>query len=190
LAEAPERSFACACGRLSGRVAAGGSETHALCHCRDCRAAVTVHGRPDPGAADILQTSPDRVRIERGGDLLAALRLRARGGGIRWYASCCGAPLFFTPPLPRAAMVGIAADRLEGSPLPPVAAEAFLPAPGGGTRHRGGLRFAGEVLSRMLAANLSGRWRETPFFDREGKPAVPPRRLTEAERGEAYGRLG
>jgi hypothetical protein len=186
---APERRFACACRRLAGRLAPGGSETHALCHCRDCRAAYTASGRPDPGVTGILQTTPDRLRIERGREHLAARRLLPKGGGIRWYAACCGRPLFYTSPVPRLAIVGVAADRLSGPPLPPVACEAFVPKPGGGHAHKGGARFLRDAVTRIARANLSGSWRDSPLFDEDGKPALRPHRLTEAERAEAYGRL-
>ena len=186
-ATGPELAFRCECGAVRGAVedAVPAGWTHALCHCRDCRGAYAHLGRDDPGTVPLLQTTQDRIRIDAGREHLEAFR-HSRQGGMRWFAACCRAPMFYLPTRPRLVIVSLNADRLEapeaiGAPV----AEAFIPAGPGRTRHRGGLRLLGAALTRLVAKNLNGEWRATPFFAEEGTPAVRPHVLTREERAAA-----
>lgn len=177
--------FACRCGTLRGEIrdVDARAATNVVCHCADCRSAYTHLGMADPEKVGILQTTQDRVRITAGGDRLRLFRLSPRGA-LRWFATCCDTPLFYTPTKPRLVHVGINADRLA-EPLGPVEAEAYIPAPDGKPRHRGLGRMVGRMAVRMAAENLSGDWRDSPFFDGGGAPVVPPRVLTREERAAA-----
>lgn len=183
--------FACRCGALRGAVtdATPAAATHAICHCRDCRSAYTHLGRPDPGSVGILQTTQDRIRITRGGEHLHVFRHSPRGA-LRWYAGCCGTPLALTPLKPRLAHAGLNVDRLEApEAIGKATAEGFVPTASGGTRHRGAARMVLGVLSRMLAKNLDGTWRDTPFFDASGAPVREPRVSSREERAAALAAL-
>jgi hypothetical protein len=171
--------FTCRCGALRGRLtdADPAQGTHMVCHCADCRRA-NAHFGLDGSEEDgvhIWQTTPDRLRIERGADHLRLMRL-TEGGLSRWYAGCCDTPLFNTLATPRLPFVGVLTARLDAPErLGPVVAEAFVPAGEGRTRHvRGGL-VMWRFIRRTVAARLSGRWRRTPFFDvRTGRPIAVP----------------
>lgn len=171
--------FSCDCGAVRGHLVAAAvrSGTRVVCHCRDCRAAELHLGRrdPDPDGVDLFQTTPDMIAFATGADRLAVFRLGPKGP-MRWYASCCGAPMFNTLASPKLPFVAIASPRLEQPHrLGPVRALAFVPQPGGGTRHRHAARLVWGVIVRMAAARLSGRWRHTPFFDvATGAPAAEP----------------
>lgn len=179
--------FACRCGQVTGRLVAtrAADGTHALCHCNDCRGAVMHLGEPDPRPRGVgyFQTTPDRVRFDTGTGNLAVFSLR-EGTLLRWYASCCNAPLFNTVRSPK---VPFASLYTSASPDPAVfgriKAEAFIPKPNGKQGFKGAHRFALGMLTRSLPARLSGRWRQTPFFDTDTlKPVVTPTVLTAEDR--------
>ncbi len=179
--------FACACGKLRGEVtdAAPAAYTHILCHCGDCRSACVHLGHPDPGKVDILQTTQDRIRIAEGGENLRVFRLTPKGT-LRWYAACCDTPLFITPLSARLVHVGLNADRLDKpAAVGRVVAEGFIPTRDGKQRHKGMLRMISRLASRIVARNLDGRWRESPFFDADGDPVRAPRILDREERAAA-----
>ena len=79
--------FACSCGKLQGQITASclASGTHAMCYCRDCRAAELYLKQPDPapGPVDLFQTTPDAITITNGMQHLGLLRLSPRGL-MRW----------------------------------------------------------------------------------------------------------
>ena len=70
--------------------------------------------------------------------------------------------------------VGICAARLGGPDvLGKVDCQSHMPQPGGGTAHRGAWALGARFLARLIAARLSGRWRQTPFFDPDsGRPVA------------------
>ncbi|WGH79116.1 DUF6151 family protein [Jannaschia ovalis] len=159
--------------------------TNIVCHCHDCRAAYTHLGLADPEKVGILQTAQDRIRITQGGENLRVFRHSPRGA-LRWYATCCDTPLFYTPLKPRLVHVGVNTDRLEDpTAAGPVQAEAFIPGDNGKQRHKGAGRMIARMAKRVAAHNLSGKWRETPFFDADGNPVVDPTVLSREERAAA-----
>ncbi|UWQ17287.1 GFA family protein [Jannaschia sp. M317] len=179
--------FACTCGQLRGEITdiSPSAYTNIVCHCEDCRSAYTHLGLADPEKVGILQTTQDRIHITQGGEFLRVFRLSAKGA-LRWFATCCDTPLFYTPLKPRMVHVGINTDRLDTpDAVGAVMAEGFIPAPGGKQRHKGLGRMAGRMVTRMAAKNLSGEWRNTPFFDDTNAPTVPPQVLTREERAAA-----
>lgn len=173
---ATDLAFSCDCGAVVGRLTCDASSgVHAVCFCRDCRAAELWLGRTDPapGPVDVFQTTADRVHIDRGADRLGLLRLGPKGL-MRWYAACCNAPLFNTLASPKLAFAAIHTARLAAPDrIGPVRARGFVPKSGGGTRHAGAGIMVFRMLKGMAAARLSGRWRLTPFFDPDsGAPVV------------------
>ncbi|MEY8839213.1 DUF6151 family protein, partial [Cribrihabitans sp. XS_ASV171] len=183
--------FACECGALRGHMdeAALRHGLHIVCHCADCRAAEIHLGRPDPFPApvDLYQTSPDFIHIDEGAAHLGLFRLGPKGL-LRWHATCCGAPLFNTLASSRLPFVGVLTARLDAPErLGPVRGKGFVPQPGGKSRHEGGGAIAWGVISRMISARLSGRWRRSPFFDLEtGEPVAPAQVLTREARAALY----
>ena len=183
-------AFSCDCKAVRGHLQAGAAArgVHAVCYCRDCRAAELWLGRPDPapGPVDVFQTTPDMIRFQSGTDRLGLLRLSPKGL-MRWYATCCATPMFNTLRSPRLAFVGLLADRLDDTAaLGPLIGRAFLPGTGGKTyRHEGFNRIGFRIAKMMLAANLSGKWRQTPFFDAVGTPTAPAHVISREERQAA-----
>lgn len=181
-------AFECACGTIAGEISPAGPSagTHVECFCKDCRAGALWCGLSDPapGGVRIYQTTPDAIRFTRGQDQLALFRLHPKGL-LRWRAACCGVPLFNTLGRPKLAFAGVMVNRLlTPEVVGPVRTRAFVPGEAGKPpAHQGGLRSAFGVLSRMAAARLSGKWRNTPFFDPEtGETAAKAQVLTKAER--------
>lgn len=184
-------AFACACGALSGHLtpAAVQSGTHVVCYCADCRAGELYFNQPDPapGPVNIFQLSPDGIVIEKGREKLALMRLSPKGL-FRWYAKCCNTPIATTLKSGKTPFAGFNTRRLaDTTALGPVRTQGFVPQPGGGTKHINAAPAVYGLLSRMLSARLSGRWRETPFFDpTTGDPVADPHILTKDERRALY----
>lgn len=179
--------FACRCGALRGEIrdVSPAAFTHVVCHCGDCRSAYTHLGLADPESVGIFQTTQDRIHIAQGGDNLRVFRHTPRGA-LRWFAACCGTPLFFTPLKARLVHVGVNADRLDApEALGKVRAEGFVPAGPGKVRHKGMPRMVSRMLTRMAAKNLNGEWRDTPFFDADGAPVREPQVLSREARAAA-----
>ncbi|WP_424984763.1 DUF6151 family protein [Microbulbifer sp. S227A] len=191
MSDTPSTTLSCTCGKVRGRVrpATSRTGTHLICHCRDCRAVGRYLGGGDagPDGVDLVQTSPDTIEFETGTEYLAILRLSPKGP-LRWYASCCKTPMFNTLARPGLAFVTVLLDTADNPELfGPVVAQSFVPQPGGPPRHKNGGRMVFRALSRMIAARLSGRWRQTPFFDLQtGDPIAPVRVFTRDERKALY----
>ncbi len=191
MATTPFTAFSCRCGKVRGRIspASARSGTRLLCHCRDCRAAARYLGRGDiaQDGVDLVQTSPDTIDIETGTGHLAILRLGPKGP-LRWYAGCCKTPMFNTLARPGLAFVAVLLDTTDKpGAFGPVVAHSFVPQPGGPPRHKNGGRMVVRVLSRMIAARLSGRWKRTPFFDLQtGDPIAPIHLIDREARAALY----
>lgn len=179
--------LSCTCGTLTGQLShAKGAGTHCVCFCRSCRSAQIVLGQPDPHPEPVplYQTTPDRISIDTGADQLAVLRLSPATKTYRWYAACCNAPLAITGAGPGISFVSLCVDRLaDAAPLGRVRCKAFVPQPDGTTKHTNLPAFAYGLISRAIAARMSGRWQDTPFFDPVTKePKGPVRILTPEDR--------
>ncbi|WP_254429488.1 DUF6151 family protein [Ruegeria atlantica] len=183
--------FSCKCGTLHGHITAEGvhSGTHVGCFCRDCRAAQLYFGQPDPapGPVNILQMSPEEICFEGGSEKLALMQLSPKGM-LRWYSSCCNAPLATTARTAKFPFAGFDVKRIaDPSGLGPITTRGFVPQPNGKQSHEK-LRYAAVgMLTRLSKSWLSGRWRNTPFFDLgDGKPVVAPTILSKTERAKFY----
>lgn len=184
-------AFSCTCGKLRGRIAPAGPKTgmHLMCHCRDCRAAARHLGHSDTAqnGVDLFQTSPDTIHLESGTDQLAILRLSPKGP-LRWYAACCGTPMFNTLSRPGLAFATVLLANADDPKLfGPIIAQSSVPQAGGPPKSKNGGRMVMGILSRMIAARLSGRWKKTPFFDLStGEPIVPVHLIDKEERKALY----
>jgi hypothetical protein len=183
---ARDHPIECRCGQVRGTIAAGAKFTRAICYCRDCQTFAAALGAPAgmldaKGGTDVVATLPRDVRFTAGVDRLACLSLTDRGL-LRWYASCCRAPIGNTPRNPKISYVGLVHSCLGRDPRTLDA--AFGPAnlitfaehakgPVRSSRVRmvtATIRIAG----RLLGARLDGSWRRSPFFDRELRPVSSP----------------
>jgi len=140
------------------------------------------------GGSDLYQVSPHQVSVRAGSETLAAIRLTAKGP-LRWYAACCGTPMATTwtgPKLPFATLTVSRFDHPDD--LGPIQAQAFRRQALGYVEKEGAgmpLVYLG-FARRLAAAFLTGKWRETPFFDREGNARAAVASLTDSERQAAY----
>lgn len=182
--------FSCNCGELAGHITpeAQKSGLRLLCHCPDCRAAELYHGQPDPSeGVDLFQLAPDGITITKGAEHLRLLRLSPKGLH-RWYAGCCGTPFANTLAKPQLAFAGLRSDLFaDKASLGKIKAQANIPQVGKPPRSQGMFPMVFGIFSRMLAARLSGRWRQTPFFDAAtGQPVAEAKVLSKEERATLY----
>jgi hypothetical protein len=182
--------FSCACGELTGRLVdiSARDGRHIVCHCNDCRVNLVALGHSDPGAegVDLFQTTPDKIKIDKGGENLALLRLSGKGL-MRWYAKCCSTPLFNTTTKRGLPMVGISAKTIdEYSALGPVTSRAYKKQPDGKVTHENAGPLITSMMARMGKAWIDGSWRDTPFFDDTGTPVRDARVLSREERAAAF----
>lgn len=188
---AEDQPFACSCGALSGYVAAHGIKngTRAVCYCADCRAGVLYLGQPDPapGPVDFFQTSPDSVKITQGAEHLRLMRLGPKGL-FRWYAGCCNSPLANTLAKSTLPFAGLHVDRFANKDaLGKVRTRGFVPQPGKPPKTKGAAAMALGIISRMATSRMSGRWRQTPFFDVETSlPVANPEIPSKEARAKLY----
>ncbi|MDF1726566.1 MAG: DUF6151 family protein [Sulfitobacter sp.] len=170
--------FSCACGGVRGTVQDPGpaTGTHALCYCDSCRAAELYLGASDPAGegVHIFQTNPDRVTILSGADRLAPISFSEKGL-LRWWATCCGTPMFNTMRSARLSFVGIRLPILaDPAAVGPVRGWGFIPKESGKTTHRGLYHILFKAMTRIARQGVTGAWKNTPFFDMTtGKPTAP-----------------
>lgn len=92
--------FSCRCGAVRGAIekATAREGDFVVCHCTDCQAFANRFDAGDrlfgAGAGTLLyQSRCARMRIKQGLEELRCLHL-TEGPTLRWYAGCCGTPLF------------------------------------------------------------------------------------------------
>ncbi|MDO6733718.1 DUF6151 family protein [Octadecabacter sp. 1_MG-2023] len=178
--------FTCSCGAVRGvlrdiRPRSGG---HLRCYCADCRQAAVWAGdvTPTPNGIHYYQTTPDRIDFATG---LASLRVFKwkKGRLLRWYAPCCGSPMFNTLDSPKWAFASINTERFSTpDALGPAVAFAFKPMPNGKSKTKGFVGFIAGFARRTIWARISGAWRNTPFFDATGETITSIKQLTAQER--------
>jgi hypothetical protein len=185
----------CRCGTLKGYVTQPGSVNRAVCYCRDCQAFAHFLGRAGEildanGGTDVVQTTPARLTLTQGQEMLACMRLTERGL-VRWYAKCCNTPLGNTVANFKVSFVGLIHSCLEsgGRSLD----DSFGPirmwvntkgakreVPSNTMAVIGGIM---RIVGMLLHARLNGSYRRTIFFSPEtGAPVVTPKVLNREER--------
>lgn len=98
----PGLSFACTCGSVTGMLSNAGPAfgDHVVCHCTDCQAFARRLGATDrildrnAGTA-LYQGRCATMRLITGRDRLRCMHLTDKPT-LRWYAQCCGTPMFNT----------------------------------------------------------------------------------------------
>ena len=189
-------AFACQCGAVTGRLTDVASDQgdHVICHCTDCQNLARHLGHADRildahGGSALYQSRCARMRIDTGRDHLACLHMTDKPT-LRWYAACCGMPLFNTYANGRvpyittqlAACDPATRERLTGPPLghlftaDGIGDTSALPQLSMGKLMR---RF----FRRMVRDIMSGDRRRCALFDAKTlEPIATPRRLTDADR--------
>jgi hypothetical protein len=196
-----ELTIGCSCGAFSGvaRDVSARSVNRVVCYCDDCQLFAHFLGRADEvldarGGTDILQMSPACLRIDAGSEKLACMRLTPKGI-VRWYASCCRAPIGNTVAAAHVPFVGLiraCADRGEevrsvDVKVGPVRSRIFGRFARGGRGEPGTkegislpsmLRFGGMILKWRFR----GDHKRSPFFDpHSGQPTATPQVLSADE---------
>lgn len=179
--------FACDCGALTGTLlgvdARNGNRVD--CYCTFCRDAEIYSGKPNPapGPVALYQTQPFRVRFDSGQDQLAVFSFSPKGL-LRWQAKCCGVTLFNTLRAPKIAFSTIMLDRLDDpSSLGPARTRASIQMPGGKEKNEGMGAAIWNLLSNALPARVTGKWKDTPFFDiATGQPVAEVYVVPQADR--------
>ena len=189
-------TFGCRCGSVRGELdTRAPAPIRCICYCRDCQAQARHFGVEDVfmdahAGIEIVQVASGNISVVKGLDQVEALRLTPRGV-YRFYAGCCGTPLFSTAPaeswpvsgMPAAVMDADAAtrERVFG----PV---EFVPFKSGmvgvAPKRKGVVRQMARLLGQMRAAKRMGR-AGSPVW-KDGEPVVDPRLITEEERARAY----
>lgn len=182
----------CRCGALQGQIALGGPTSRMVCYCKDCQAFARYLGPAGnvldaQGGSDVVQLAPHRIRITRGIEHLAVMRLSSKGM-LRWYAACCRTPVGNTMTRRNMPFTGLLAQCLDSAPLDasfgPVGATANTQSALGEPKPRAfGLPGALLRILRIVAGSrLSGKYKVNPFFTAAGTPVAEPTVLTEDQR--------
>jgi hypothetical protein len=189
-------SFACDCGAVSGMLRGAGPDQgdHVICHCTDCQDLAhhlghAVRVLDAHGGSALYQSRCARVEITSGRDQLACLHLTDKPT-LRWYAHCCGMPLFNTYATGRIPYVTTQVsacdpatrDRLLGPPLGHLFTQDGI----GDTSALPKMSMAAlmwRFFPRMIKDLISGDRRRCALFDAATlAPIAEPHRLTSEER--------
>jgi hypothetical protein len=190
----------CACGALTGTVAATHRAARAICYCRDCQTFARFLGQPtkilnERGGTDIVATTPSVVHFTQGREQLRCMSL-SETGLLRWYAGCCRTPIGNTPRTPKLPYVGLVHNCLAGTAGELDAAFGVAKVaintesasgPVSPTKWRS-VAAVLKIMRNVVAARLSGAYRDSPFFKSgTAEPIVAPQVLSSAERAARRG---
>jgi hypothetical protein len=139
------------------------------------------------GGIHLFQTDPDKIEITHGHEHFECLQF-SPNGLMRWYAKCCNTPLFNTLKNPKLAFVGVVTETAdEPSVFGPVIADVNRMGPDGKAVHKGMGKMVFRLITRMISARISGRWKHTPFFIAPlYGPAFTPHIVSKKEKRQAY----
>lgn len=188
----------CQCGGVRAHLEGEGIHNRIICYCSDCRAFARFLGRAEQvldaqGGTEIVQVSQARLRLVKGREFLAAVRLSDKGM-LRWYATCCKSPLGNIMAEPKMAFIGLIHSALDPAGIEkdfgPVTAWMETQAALGETQpvQKGVLPVVLRFIAMTLAARLSGSYKKSPLFDAQGLPIVQAEILTPAQLKELKSR--
>ncbi len=186
-----ETTLTCTCGAFKAilRDISPRHGTHLRCHCDDCRAAFRVlrPGVEPKGGIHLFQTDPDKIEITLGLEHFECFQL-GPNGLFRWYAKCCNTPLFNTLRSAKMPFVGVMTETAtDPAVFGPVIADAHMAGKDGKPKHKGMGKMVFRLISRMIGARVSGRWKNTPFFIAPlYVPAFKPHLIDKKEKRQAY----
>jgi len=196
MASSSDLGFTCECGAVSGTLLHVGPDRgdHVICHCTDCQDLTRHLGQAARvldahGGSALYQSRCAAMTILSGRDRLACVHMTDKPT-LRWYAACCGMPLFNTYANGRipyittqlAACDPAKRDRLTGPPL----GHLFTADGSGDTAALPKMsmgRLMRRFFPRMIRDMLSGDRRRCELFDPETfEPIAVPYRMTAEER--------
>lgn len=195
-------AFACQCGAVTGTLLNVGPDQgdHVICHCTDCQDLTRHLGHAEHvldahGGSALYQSRCAQMRIDSGREQLACLHMTDKPT-LRWYAACCGMPLFNTyanGKIPYITTQLAACDTAKRAALTgPSLGHLFT---GDGIGDTSALRKMSMVklmrrfFPRMIRDIFSGDRRRCELFDAETfEPIATPHRLTAEERQALPGR--
>lgn len=177
----PLYTWTCRCGSVSATIPIAKS-LHVGCYCTFCRHFLTDMGAADAldaaGGVDYLHTTPDNITFTRGQDRLGVVRYSSRGA-YRWYTTCCNTPFANALPNPKIPYASVTAHWVAPQEaLGPHGMVAFTKSSTAAPVMHSHARTATLIkfATRTLNTILSGKRKQTPFFDDQGQPAVAPER--------------
>jgi hypothetical protein len=173
----------CQCGTVRGHLEGTGLSNRLICYCTDCRAFARFLNRADvldaQGGTEIVQIAQPRLRITKGLERIAAVRLSDKGM-IRWYASCCKTPIGNTMASPKIAFIGLIHACLDrekintdfGTTIAMASVDSALgdakPA------QRGMLRVIARFVYILLTTRVRGQYKNSQLFNATGLPIAEP----------------
>ncbi|MGI9394615.1 MAG: DUF6151 family protein, partial [Boseongicola sp.] len=178
-----ETEWTCRCGAFHARIDLR-RHGRVVCYCKFCQAfskhTESTDQLDSSGGTDLIQTVPERISILAGTGQLRCLRL-SRKGPLRWYVACCGVPLGSTfsrrfLPYLTVTVAGLA-NQEELSPVQVRANLASARTPIKVSSQRWPA-FLFMFALRTIGSWLSGSFRATPFFDRDGNIVAEIEQLT------------
>ena len=192
---ASDLAFACRCGAVSGTLldVGPGQGDHVICHCTDCQDLTRHLGHSDlldaHGGSALYQSRCASMRIDTGRDRLACLHMTDKPT-LRWYAACCGMPLFNTYANGRipyiTTQVAACDPARRGALTGPPLGHLFTQDGTGDTSALSKMsmgKLMRRFFPRMIKDMISGDRRRCALFDAETlEPIAPPHRLTAQER--------
>jgi hypothetical protein len=189
-----EVDLECFCGSLKGKlqVVSNKKSFHVHCLCKDCQNFASYLGNEDKildeyGGSELFQTYPSYMKITEGKENLACIQLREKGI-MRWYASCCNAPVANTMLSAKMPFIGLSVKMMKftsknekQNTLGPVIMKAF------GMSARGEKpvdaydtfpkSFMPRIIKFMIVGYLGSKHKPSPFFS-EKKSVCEPKILS------------
>lgn len=193
-----ELTFVCGCGQVVWSLDEATPPTgiRYVCHCDDCQAFAHFTGQADllldgNGGTEAYQLPASRLRVLRGLDHLACVQMTARPL-LRWHCGACLAPVANTYGAAQLSFVSVPLACASANDRDAVLAQSaghvwtkFGHGDLSGVTQVSIPAMLWRMASRIVAARISGDYRNNPFFRPDtGEPIVAPRRLLEAERSE------
>ncbi len=189
----------CDCGEIEYSISETGirSGNRLVCYCRSCRVS-DIHLRGNKNgltpdfAVEIIQISPHALRIKKGQSLIRAYQLNSKGS-LRWYAECCGTPLWNTLKTPRFPFLGVVIPPAHHTPKSPELGETryvntknALPQSQAPKKDNGFGWAVRGILRRAPAAIIHSK--QNPLKKENGGYIVDFTSLSNEQRANAYQR--
>jgi hypothetical protein len=195
----------CECGKFRAQLEKFPRNTpgRLVCYCDDCQTYLHHLNRADlldsVGGTELVPVYPSDMKIVAGREVVKCLRL-SPNGLYRWYAGCCNMPVANTKPgFPWAGIVHRAyavkdpgyLERTFGPVKSRIKGRFAKGTPPSGTPSDMDFKSFITVLPFLLKGLLTGKAKNSPFFENDGQtPIVPPVVLSLDERSAIRHRLG
>lgn len=185
--------LSCRCGRTTATLDAQ-DRVHISCFCKDCRAFARLKGDADAlepgGGVRMVQSTIDRLSLQTGADNLCILKLKQKGT-LRWYASCCDAPMWLTLPRPGVPHLSVPSTRVvDDHRLGAVMARVNTNGATGPFEtgaHYSTFGVIMRMIWRLIRGRFRGAARKSPLYDPDsGYPIVKPALISAEAHARAY----